>query len=335
MVSSRFIAGLALTMLISPAWSATWSGTYVGGGPRVSFYLQLVESQGGAIVGRFKQVSVDKDNKLSTIDAPLSGASSGEQFVGKIETGWANGGNIVVSGKRLPGGMEISGANGLRANLRAGTEEDEAKAVAMLRQGAEQNIAAVERQKTREQQEAKLKKRVEALQGILAGAAAYVEKGSLTYRNYAAYPQRYEATTAKLEGTLEKLRATPGSNGEAGGRRTQLSSSMLHEKIDGTEHPHIDVRHAYEKSMRDWKDSEGKLSAAAKACAESPPPSLNTSSFTSLCEWVPRVSESIAKAGEQSRVEFFKIRDVYKVELAKQEALLVEASRVSRRFDAR
>jgi hypothetical protein len=329
------MAGLALTVLIAPAWSATWSGTYVGGGPRVSFYLQLVESQGGAIVGRFKQVSVDKDNKLSTIDAPLSGASSGEQFVGKIETGWANGGNIVVSGKRVPGGMEISGANGLRANLRAGTEEDEARALAVLRQGAEQNIAAVELQKTREQQEAKLKKRVEALQGILAGAAAYAEKGSLTYRNYAAYPQRYEATTGKLEGTLEKLKATPGSNGDAGGRRTQLSASMLHEKIDGTEHPHIDVRHAYEKSMRDWKDFEGKLSAAAKACAESPPPGLNTASFKSLCEWVPRASESIAKAGEQSRAEFFKIRDIYKSELAKQEALVAEANRVSRRFDAR
>jgi len=307
----------------------------VGAGPRVSFYLQLVESQGGAIVGRFKQVSVDKDNKLSTIDAPLNGAASGDQFVGKIETGWANGGNIVVSGKRVPGGIQISGANGLRANLRAGTEEDEAKALAVLRQGAEQNIAAVELQKTREQQEAKLKKRVEALQGILAGAATYVEKGSLTYRYYAAYPRRYEATTAKLEGTLEKLRATPGSNGEAGGRRTQLSSSMLHEKIDGTEHPHIDVRHAYERSMRDWKDSESKLNAAAKACAESTPPGLNASSFTSLCEWVPRASESIAKAGEQSRSEFFKIRDIYKSELAKQEALVVEANRVSRRFDAR
>jgi hypothetical protein len=325
---------LSITTAAS-AYSATWSGTYVGGGPGVSFYVQLVESQGGAIVGRFKQVSVDKDNKLSTIDSPLNGAASGDHFVGKIETGWANGGNIVVSGKRVPGGIQISGANGLRANLRAGTEEDEAKAVAVLRQGAEQNNAAVELQKTREQQEAKLKKRVEALQGVLAGAATYVEKGSLTYRNYAAYPLRYEATTAKLEGTLEKLKATPGSNGEAGGRRTQLSSSMLHEKIDGTEHPHIDVRHAYEKSMRDWKDSEGKLSSAAKACAESPTPGLNTSSFTSLCEWVSRASESVAKAGEQSRVEFFKIRDLYKSELAKQEALLVEASRVSHRFDAR
>ncbi len=87
--------------------------------------------------------------------------------------------------------------------------------------------------------------------------------------------------------------------------------------------------------MRDWKDSESKLSAAAKACAESPPPGLNTSSFRSLCEWVPRASQSIAKAGEQSRAEFFKIRDIYKSEFAKQEALLAEANRVSRRFDAR
>jgi hypothetical protein len=326
----RAQAIFALAMLSSSAWSATLSGTYVGSGPGVSFYVQLVESQGGAIVGRFKQVSVDKDNKLSSLDAPLNGAASGDQFVGKIEAGWANGGNIVVSGKRTPGGIQITGATGLRANLRAGTDEDEARAIAVLRQGAQQNIVEVEKQKTREQQEGRLKRRVEALQGILSGASSYVEKGSLTYRNYAAYPQRYEAATGKLENTLGKLRLISGTDGQAGGRRTQLSSSMLHAKIDGTEHPHIDVRHAYEESMRDWKESGEKLGAAAKACAESSPPGLNSSSFTSLCEWVPRASESVAKAGEKSRAEFFKIRDVYKQELAKQEALLAEANRLSR-----
>jgi len=87
--------------------------------------------------------------------------------------------------------------------------------------------------------------------------------------------------------------------------------------------------------MRDWKDAEGKLSAAAKACAESSPSGLDTSSFTSLCAWVPQVSESVLKAGEQSRAEFFKIRDIYKSQLAKQEALLVEADRVSRGYDGR
>lgn len=302
----------------------------MGGGPGVSFFVQLVESQGGAIVGRFKQVSVDTDNKLSTIDAPLNGAASGEQFVGKIETGWANGGNIVISGKRTPDGIQITGATGLRANLRAGTDDDEAKAAAVLRQGAQQSIAAVEQQKAREQQEGKLKRRVEALNGIFSGALLYVEKGSLTYRNYAAYPQRYEATTAKLENILEKLRKIPGSDGQAGGRRTQLSASMLHAKIDGMEHPHVDVRHAYDESMRDWKESEGKLSAAAKACAESAPAGLDISSIKTLCAQVRKAIESVSKAGEQSRTEFFKIRDVYKQEFANQDALLLEANQLSR-----
>ncbi|MDR6428042.1 hypothetical protein J2738_004197 [Variovorax paradoxus] len=334
-MSSPFVFGLALAVLTAPAWSTTWSGTYVGGGPGVSFYVQLVESQGGTIVGRFKQVSVDKDNKLNTLDVPLSGAANGEQFVGRIEAGWANGDNIVVSGKRTPGGIQISGATGLRANLRAGTEEDEARALAALRQGAQQAIAAGELQKSREQQERNLKRRVESLHGILSGASSYVENGSFTYRNYAAYPKKYEATTAKLESTLDKLRATPGSGGEAGGRRTQLSSSMLHSKIDGTEHPHIEVRHAYEKSMRDWKDLDAKLSAATKACLEPTPVDLDVKAFQLACIRVPTVRGLVKTAGENSTTEFFKIRDVYKSELAKQEALLVEANRVSRSYDGR
>jgi len=43
----------------------------------------------------------------------------------------------------------------------------------------------------------------------------------------------------------------------------------------------------------------------------------------------------VKTAGENSTTEFFKIRDVYKSELAKQEALLVEANRVSRSYDGR
>ncbi|MGF6348131.1 hypothetical protein [Variovorax sp. W2I14] len=186
----KAIVALALSVLSASAWCDGWSGTYIASGRDVIFIVQLVESSGGGVVGRFKQVSISKDYKLDTVDAPLSGAAAKDLFVGKIEGPWYAGGNMAISGRRTPAGIELTGAGGLRAYLRPATDADEARALAVLRQSAEQNIAAVERQKTREQQEAKLKKRVEALQGVLAGAAAYAEKGSLTYLNYAAYPQR-------------------------------------------------------------------------------------------------------------------------------------------------
>jgi len=323
-----FSVGVALAALSASGWCASWSGTYVASRSNVSFYLQLVESSGGAVIGRFKQVSVGKDNKLNILDAPLSGASSGDQFVGKIEAGWDRGGNIAISGKRIPGGVLLTGAGGLRVNLQPGTEEDELRAIAALQQGVQQAAAAEAQQKDLAKRSEIWKRRTEALQGILSSSSAYVDKGSLSYTKFASNPAKYEATTAKLEELLQQVKATTANTGEAIGRRSTLTASMLHSKIDGTEHPQIDVKHGYEASMRDWKDLEAKLVAATNACLTATPTDIDVDAFKAACSRLPTIRESVRTAGENSKAEYFKIRDVYVRELSKQEALRAEAEKV-------
>lgn len=332
---ARAIFVTAAVAFSAPALSASWSGTYVASGSNVSFYLQLVESSDGAVIGRFKQVSVRKDNKLNTLDAFVSGAASGDQFVGKIEAGWDRGGNITISGKRVPGGLYLTGAGGLRVNLRPGTEEDEARAIAALQQEVQQAASAEAQQKDLAKRVEFWRKRTEAFQRILSSSSTYVEKGSLSYMKFASHPDKYEATTAKLEELLQNVKATTANTSEAIGRRSTLTASMLHVKIDSTEHPQIEVKHGYDASMREWKDLEAKIAAANKACLEVTPTDIDVKAFKVACSRTPTVRELVRTAGESSKAEYFKIRDVYLRELAKQESLRVEAEKVSRAFDRR
>ncbi|MET3515626.1 hypothetical protein ABIC63_003410 [Pseudacidovorax sp. 1753] len=294
-------------------------------------YVQLVELPGGAVVGRFRQVSLGKDNKLSTLDAPISGAASGEQFVGKIEAAWHEGGVRAFSGKRMPGGLiQLTGAGGLRANLRPAGEDDETRALEALRQGAEQATAAKEKAEAKAQRQKSWRKRTEALQGIVLATLRYNAMQSLSFRKYTDYPARYEATTAKLEDLLAQVKAARGDTGELIGRRSTLTASMFHTSIDETQHPHIEVRHAYEDSMREWQRLDELLVAASKVCQEPTPPDIDTQSFKKDCGRVPQLTQSLKTAGENSKTEFFKIRDVYQRELSKQEALRADAESVRR-----
>lgn len=323
------IAVLAwMTVCAASASAASWSGTYLAAGQDFSIYVQLVQSSGGVVVGRFKQVSIGKDSKLSTLDAPISGAGSGDQFVGKIEAPWHKGGVRSISARSLPGGgIQITGAGGLRENLQPATEEDEARAVERLTRGAQQALALEKLHESKARRQEIWRKRTEALKGIVNASSAYVEKDSLSFRTYASYPARYVTTTAKLEDLLAQVRVLTGATSEAIARRSTLTAAMLHAKIDGTEHPQIAVKHAYEDSMREWKRLDALLIAATKACQDTAPPDVETQAFQGDCARLPSLTDSLKAAGEKSKIEFYRIRTVYQLELAKQEALRTEAER--------
>lgn len=323
------LAWVSVLVVSASAFASGWSGSYLAVGQDFTLYVQLVESPGSSVVGRFRRVSIGKDNKLSTLDAPISGAASGDQFVGKIEAAWYDGGLRAISGKRLPGGgIQLSGAGGLRANLRPATEDDEARALEALRQGAQQAAAAKQSVEAKARRQESWRKRTEALRGIVSSTNAYLEKGSLSYRAYADFPARYEATTAKLEGLLAQVKAARGDTGEVIGQRSTLTAAMLHTSIDETQHPHIEVKRAYEDSMREWQRLDALLIAAHKACQEATPPDVDAQSFKQDCTRVPQLTQSLKTAGENAKAEFFKIRDVYQRQLSKQEALRAEAEGV-------
>lgn len=320
-----------LVVCAAPAFASGWSGSYLAVGQDFTLYVQLVESPGGAVVGRFRQVSIGKDNKLNTLDAPISGAANGDQFVGKIEAAWYDGGVRAISGKRLPGGgIQLSGAGGLRVNLQPATEGDETQAVELLTRMVQLTAAAEQVAEAKVRRQESWRNRAAALRGIVSSTNAYLEKGSLSYRAFADYPARYEATTAKLEDLLAQVKAARGDTGELIGRRSTLTASMLHTSIDETQHPHIEVKHAYEDSMREWQRLVALLIAASKACQEPTPPDLDTQSFKQNCARVPGLMQSLKTAGDNAKTKFFKIRDVYQRELSKQEALRADAESVRR-----
>lgn len=316
-------------------WAASWSGSYVGGWDGVSLYLQLVESPGGTLVGRFRQVTLDEKNKLKTFDAPFLGAGSGDQFVGKLEASWDRGGNIAFSGRRVLADIQVTASSGLRATLRIGTEEQEARAIEALKQSGQQTASAKAYQEIKVERQEIWRKRTEALDRLLSSTTGYIDQRSLSYGDYAGYPARYESVSAQLEQLLDQIKATTGSTADAISQRSTLSASMLHNKIDGTEHPQIKVKQAYDTSIKEQQELNKLLAAATKACLEPTPPDIDTAAFKKNCMRVPQLTESLRTAGENSNAEFYKIRDVYQRELSKQERLRAEAERLKQALDRR
>ena len=187
-LANRYASTLIGAMLVhsAPAAAASWSGSFVGASDTTVTYVQLIESSDGRVVGRLKEVSLRRDYKLRILVAPVSGAANGGQFVGKIEASWIEGGNAAISGRRVSGGILITGAEGLRISLRPGTEDDAEKAIDELRQTARRAIADGEAQRNWEKNAQALQGQLEAIQAVLTATIAYAEQGSYTYRRFKA-----------------------------------------------------------------------------------------------------------------------------------------------------
>src|SRR5690242_14883386 len=63
-----------------PAW-ADMSGTYVGRGPELVAMLQIVETSGGNLTGRYEVASLRESGKLEHTGANITGVRSGKFFV--------------------------------------------------------------------------------------------------------------------------------------------------------------------------------------------------------------------------------------------------------------
>lgn len=127
-VMKHQLATVALVCAVAPVQAQSWSGVY-GAGNRTAFTsVELVQTDGGAVVGRFKQYKAGSDGKLELLDAPLSGAVSGNTFVGKIEARWFEGATTTLSGNRSGGRVELTGSGGFRATFLKSNESEVAKA---------------------------------------------------------------------------------------------------------------------------------------------------------------------------------------------------------------
>jgi hypothetical protein len=109
---------VGLVAIINPAMAEGISGTYVGAGSNSAFLIQLVETTGGQLTGRYEQTVRQPDGNLDQMNASIVGASDGRTVVLTIKPTELLSGSITASGTAKASQLHLSGSgDGRKINL--------------------------------------------------------------------------------------------------------------------------------------------------------------------------------------------------------------------------
>lgn len=286
-----------------------------------------MQTNDGKVVGRLRQSMLMQNGEVQSFDAPLSGAASGTQFVGKLERSSALGRDAAISGQLLGNRLLLQGPGEQRIHLQRGEESDYQISVAALQNEAfslRQAVAAREKQKQAEQVLRNAAERIDRLIGRVAG---FAENAPRTVMQLSSIAQKYEAVFGQMESLVDSLRATPGHSSEAVSKRSSLGASALHASIEA-EHARIKVDHARGDFEREASHLALALADATKACAEIVPTSFDADTFRRACARVPgsartkdQVQQEVLKAYAQLEDSWLKERPRHETLLRKAQAL--------------
>lgn len=205
-VRSSWLLSVLLLMLPLHAAAAELSGTFVGGGRDFVVLLQILPAGDGKIVGRLRTTAFDAKGVKQLFDRSVSGAASGDSFIGKLEGNWDNGGTVAISGSLSNGTLNVSAANGLNVSLRRGEEQDFNRIVELLANksnATQQENAQRESAKRTENAINATVSRIKALRfdiGLFANAEPRtVEAKAITAEQYRGLTQQIRDKVDQLE----------------------------------------------------------------------------------------------------------------------------------------
>jgi hypothetical protein len=109
----------------SPAYADGISGTYVGIEANGAFLVQIVETTGGQLTGRYEQTSLQPSGKLEQLIASITGASDGHTVVVTIKATELPLGGIAASGTLEGSQLHLSGgSSGTKVDLNLATADE-------------------------------------------------------------------------------------------------------------------------------------------------------------------------------------------------------------------
>lgn len=306
------------------SYAGNLSGSYLGNGERFIAFLQLVHTQDGKVVGRLRQSLLRPNGEVQSFDAPLSGAASGAQFVGKLERSSVLGRDTAISGQLLGNRLLLQGPGEQRIHLQRGQEVDYQKSAAALQNEAfalRQGVAALEKRKQAEQV---LRNAAERIGRLTARVAEFAANAPRTVGQLSSIAQKYEAVSGQMEALVGTLRSTPGHSSEAVSKRSALGASALHASIDA-EHARIKVEHARGDFEREASHLALTMADATMACAEIVPASIDADAFHRACALVPGSARTMDQVQQDVLKVFAELEDSWRKERPRHEALLREA----------
>jgi hypothetical protein len=104
---------LSLSLVAAtPANADGISGTYVGQGSGSAFPVQIVQTLGGQLTGRYEQTVLQSGGRLDQMSASITGASDGHTVVVTIKPSEFSADSIAASGTVEGSLLHLSGGSG-------------------------------------------------------------------------------------------------------------------------------------------------------------------------------------------------------------------------------
>lgn len=219
------------------------SGTYVASSPDAAFLLQIVETGGGQLTGRYEDVALKPSGELVDTNAALSGAVNGGTVVATIKPTELLSGSITVSGTFDGRTLHLTGGgNGatLTLNLVSGDEAAFRDQVAALTaKGNQIKLTAADKANAEKQAQLQADALVKA-QDLINQMASLSARLDAVPPWLAKAEAAFHTVTTRMQAGLNKQLSIRGDNDAAVARwqisvdiqQAEIGASQLHDEIN-------------------------------------------------------------------------------------------------------
>lgn len=218
-----FAAGLLAT---TPVYADGISGTYVGTGAKSAFLVQIVETTGGQLTGRYEQTVLEPSGKLNQMTASMTGAADGQTIVVTIKPNGFMGDNFTTSGTIQGSILHLTGGgNSGRIDLNL-SKSDEAAYRTDIADLTNQ-ARAINEAKVQADQLVRLNELTKNMLAYSSVADAQLEK-------FPPIEQRYRAITEWMNAALSRQQSIYGG-GQASLARGQMRLAINQAGMEGAQ----------------------------------------------------------------------------------------------------
>jgi hypothetical protein len=257
----------------SSALANDLSGTWVAKGAALAVMIQIVETDGGNVTGRYAQVALQSDGKLTQMDAAITGATDGQTAILTIKPAELFSGSVVASGTVSGSALHLTGSGGLALNLVKSDQADfQAQANALAQQSREKNAEAQAAQAAQAQEEEVRRRaradaaRLAALQDLTKRLSDFTAYANAQLPKFASLERRYRSVTESMRNALAREESIRGASADASIARNQITIDINQAGID-SDQMHTDLQSAKQNFDNASAPLTGELSDATRSCA--------------------------------------------------------------------
>lgn len=331
----RWMSLCGLVALSTPVSADGLSGTYVGKASNGAFLVQIVETAGGHLTGRYEQVVVQPDGKIDDMNATITGAADGQTVVVTIKPNEFLSGNMAASGTIEGRLLHLTGGGdggSLTLDLLKSDEADFRAQVATLTEQSRQINDARARQEASQRQAKFAADLLAKLKNLTDLMSAFTAKADVELPKFEPVEQAYRDITRRMRDALAREQSIYGG-WQAAVARGQISVAINQAAIQANQ-LHINVQSAYQSfdfnagPLLHESPSMGQSCHRAHAATDANPIPAGDEDWNAACLRFFTVDKKFRQRVSDLWAAFTQIEGVWNTERREQDEI-VQASNIA------